>query len=132
LLGDCISDKQQLRSFDKTLTGQVIPRSIINAEASQFKTCREMHLQNGDKCEKGQFVISKNPAQPGTTVLARVEEILQLKGSVADFSAMPDHILLQAAVARRSAVTYQMPHIDLTNQWALAAFEVRHLSVAGG
>jgi len=55
-----------------------------------------------------------------------------MKGSVADFSAMPDHILLQAAVARRSAVTYQMPHIDLTNQWALAAFEVRHLSVAGG
>jgi hypothetical protein len=132
LLGACVSDKKPPRSFDKTLTGQVIPRSIINAEASLFKTCREMHLRNGDTCEVGQFVISKDPVQPGTTVLARVEEILQLKGSVADFSAMPDHILLQAAIARRLAVTYQMPLIDLTNQWALATFQVRHLSVAGG
>jgi hypothetical protein len=72
----------------------------------------------------GQFVITKDPSHLGATVVARVEEILQLKGSVADFSSMPDHILLQVADVHRPAVTYQMPHIDLTNQWGLVAFQV--------
>ena len=114
------------RSFDKTLTGKVIPNSVAHAERSQFKTCREMHLQNGDKCEVGQFIISKDPGFPGATVVARVEEILQLKGSIADFSGMPDHILLQTADVRRSSMTYQMPHIDLTNQWGCVSFRVGH------
>lgn len=59
-----------------------------------------MHLQNGDKCEVGQFIISKDPGFVGATIVARVEEILQLKGSTADFSGMPDHILLQTADVR--------------------------------
>jgi hypothetical protein len=83
-----------------------------------------MYLQNGDKCEVGQFIISKDPGRPGDTVVARVEEILQIKGSVADFSAMPDHILLQVADVRRVASTYQMPCLDLQNQWGLVNFKV--------
>jgi hypothetical protein len=122
--GYCVSDNHPPCSFDKTLTGQVIPRSVQNSNLSQFKTCHTMYLQNGDKCEVGQFVISKDPDRLGATVVGHVEEILQLKGSVADFSAMPDHILLQAADVRRPAVTYQMPHIDLMNRWGLVGFQV--------
>jgi hypothetical protein len=92
--------------------------------SSQFKACRELHLQNGDQCQVGQFVISKDPHRFGATVVARVEEILQLKNSIADFSGMPDYILLQAADVSRSATTYHMPHIDLTNKWALVTFQV--------
>jgi hypothetical protein len=84
-----------------------------------------MHLQNGDKCEVGQFIISKDPNFLGATVVARVEEILQLKGSVADFSSMADHILLQTADVRCPSMTYQMPHVDLTNQWGCVSFRVR-------
>jgi hypothetical protein len=88
-----------------------------------------MHLQNGDKCEAGQFVIMKNPVLLGATLVARVEEILQVVGSVADFSGFPDYILVQAADVHRTAATYHMPHLDLANQWALTGFQVCSLSL---
>ena len=125
ITGACVSDRKPPRSFDKTLTGQIIPHSITYPNLSQFQTCREMHLQNGDKCEVGQFIISKDPKQLGATVVAQVGEILQIKGSVADFSGMPDHVLLQVADVRRPAMTYQMPHVDLMNRWGLVSFQVR-------
>ena len=105
---------------------------MANTNLTQFKTCREFHLQNGDKCEVGQFVITKDPGHVGATTVARVEEILQLKGSVADLTSMPDHVLLQVADVRRPAATYQMPHIDLTNQWGLVAFQVCNTAFANG
>jgi hypothetical protein len=90
-----------------------------------FKTCRELTLQNGDKCEVGQYVIAKD--QSGTTVIAHVEEILQVVNSVADLSGMPSHILLQAADVSRDAAKYHMPHINLSNQWGLFSFPVQYL-----
>jgi len=84
-----------------------------------------MYLQNGDKCEVGQFIISKDPGRPGQTVVVRLEEILQRQGSMADLSAMPEYILVQLADVQRVATTYQMPCLDLTNQWGLVDFKVR-------
>jgi hypothetical protein len=84
-----------------------------------------MYLQNGDKCEVGQFIISKDPGRPGETVVARMEEILQRQGSIADFSAMPNYILVQLADVQRVDTTYQMPCLDLANQWGLVDFQVR-------
>jgi hypothetical protein len=43
-----------------------------------FKPCHEVTLQNGDKCEVGQYVIAKTPDQLGTTVIAHVEEVLSI------------------------------------------------------
>jgi len=58
-------------------------------------------------------------------VVAQVGEILQIKGSIADFSGMPDHVLLQVADVCQPAMTYQMPHVDLMhNQWGLVSFQV--------
>jgi hypothetical protein len=93
-----------------------------------FKTCHELTLQNGDKCEVGQYVIAKNPDQLGATVIARVEEVLQVVNSVADLSGMPSHILLQATDVSRDEGKYHMPHIDLTNRWGLFCFPVQYLS----
>jgi len=97
---------------------------IRNAESLQFKTCHELYLQNGDRCEPGQFIILKDPGHLGTTLVARVEEILQIKGSVADLTDMPDHILLQVADVSQFSQTYHMPRITLTNQWGLVSFKV--------
>jgi hypothetical protein len=96
-LGRCMYLRQKpVHSFDRTVTGQVISHLIENVAAtSQFKTCRKMYLQNGDKCEVGQFIISKDPRRPGQTVVAWMQEILQRQGSIVDFSAMPDYILVQ-------------------------------------
>jgi hypothetical protein len=94
----------------------------------QFKTCREFFLKNGDKCTIGQFVITQNPNVVGSTFVARVEEILQVVGSVADYSGFPDGVLLQSADVNRPAVEYHMPHIDLLNRWSFVRFEVCTLS----
>ena len=93
-----------------------------------FKTCRELTLQNGDKCGVGQFIIAKNPDQLGTTVVAPVEEILQVVNSDADLSGMPSRIFLQAADVNRDAAKHHMPHIDLTDQWGLFSFPAGYLS----
>jgi hypothetical protein len=97
---------------------------IRNANTKQFKTCRELYLKNGDKCTIGQFVIVQNPNAVGTTFLARVEEIMQIVGSIADYSHLLDGVLLQSADVNHPADKYRMPHIDLLNQWSFVCFEV--------
>lgn len=88
-----------------------------------FRTSREVRLVNGDQCKPGSFVIAHNPNMAGQTV-AKVIEILQVKGSPADGAQIPDGILLQAAEVQRPAVGYRMPHIDLSNSFRIARFEV--------
>jgi hypothetical protein len=133
-IGYCVSDKKIPRPFNQTLTGYILPHSLTNTQSTRYKTCCEVHLQNGDKCEVGQFVIAKAPGQIGATAVARVEEILQVVGSVADYAQMPNHILLQAVDMHRMAATYLMPSLDLNNNWALVTFQVctsfllRHIS----
>lgn len=124
-VGACIWDKQPPRTFDKTRTGQVLPHLIPNADRKQFKTCHEVYLKNGDKCTIGQFVVAQNPHIPGATFVARVDEILQIVGSIADFSSLPDGVLLQSADVCRPSLTYQMPHIDLLNLWSFVSLDVR-------
>src|ERR1700733_3508473 len=97
LSGHCISDKIGPRAFGATLTGKRLPYSVPSANMKQFKTCREVFLKNGDKCTIGQFVITQNPNVVGSTFVARVEEILQVVDSVADYSGFPDGVLLQSA-----------------------------------
>ena len=60
----------------------------------------------------------------GVTFIARVEEIVQVLGSVADYSRLPDGVLLQSADVNRPDEKYRMPHIDLLNQWSFVRFEV--------
>src|SRR5258705_12844939 len=94
LSGHCISDKIGPRAFGATITGKRLPYSVSSASTKQFKTCRELFLKNGDKCTIGQFVITQNPNIVGSTFVARVEEILQVVDSVADYSGFPDGVLL--------------------------------------
>lgn len=69
-------------------------------------------------------MITKVPGVLGSTLTARVEEILTVKNSVADFSGTPDRILLQAVnLDVRTSDTYRMPCIELENRWALLEFE---------
>jgi hypothetical protein len=126
MLGQCVSDKKLPRPWNQTLAGKMLPH-IYRAENTVFKTSSELYLQNGDKCRVGHFIIAKDPVIVGLTVVARVEEILQLKGSIADVSGMPDHLLLQAAEVNREAVSYHMLQIHLNNRWALVDFKV-HLA----
>ena len=49
---------------------------------------------------------------------------MQIVGSIADYSRLPDGVLLQSADVNRPADKYRMPHIDLLNQWSFARFEV--------
>jgi len=130
--GACIWDKQPPRTFDKTRTGQVLPYLIPNVDGKQFKTCREVYLKNGDKCIVGQFVVAQNPHIPGATFIARVDEILQIVGSIADFSSLPDGVLLQSADVHRPSVTYHMPHVDLLNLWSFFSLDVRINSFLSG
>lgn len=84
-----------------------------------------MHLQNGDKCAVGQFIIAKHGnTNLGGTVTARVEEILQLQGSHSELRGMPDLILIRTATTDQAANTYRMPQLKLTNQFYLVEFKV--------
>lgn len=129
IAGACVSDKKPARPMYETLAGKTIPSAFQEYAGSRFKTCREFSLQNGDKCTVGQWVISKDPLAFGTTLVARVEEILQVQGSVAELSGMPDFILLQAADVRYQAPTYHMPQLKLSNMWARAAFQVSSIPI---
>lgn len=122
-IGGCLSDKKAPRAWNKTLAGNMLPRTL-DPGYPYFKTCSELYLQNGDKCKLGQFIITKDPVITGLTVIARVEEILQVKGSTADLSGMPDYILLQATEIGQDATSYHMPPISLINRWALVDFKV--------
>ncbi|KAF7975989.1 hypothetical protein HWV62_8148 [Athelia sp. TMB] len=121
--GACISDRKPARLINETLAGKIIPSSFHEHTNSRFKTCLEFSLQNGDKCRVGQWVVAKDPLALGATLVARVEEILQVQGSVAELSGMPDFILLQAADVRHQAPAYHMPRLKLTNMWACATFQ---------
>lgn len=123
--GACISDGRPARSFAETLTGRVLPGSVHDASQKQFKTCKSVCLQNGDQCAVGQYVICQNPTILGSTFVARVVEIWQIKGSVEDYSNSPNAILLQSCQMQRHSPTYRMPHIDLINAWSVARFQVR-------
>jgi hypothetical protein len=110
--------------FSLTLTGKKLPELIRDANTRRFKTCRELYLKNCDKCTIGQFVVVQNPNAVGTTFIAGVEEIVQIVGSIADYSHLPDGVLLQSADVNRPADKYRMPQIDLLNQWSFVRFEV--------
>lgn len=128
--GFLISDKKPARSFDQTKTGAASPSSIVNPHLKKFKTSREVHLQNGDKCEPGQFVVVSDPRYFGVTFVARVEEILTIVDSVADRNKIPDGILLRKANVERSAEPYRMPHIDLLDSWLVSQFSVSYLQLS--
>lgn len=84
-----------------------------------------MHLVNGDKCVVGQHVIARPPSGLGMTIIARVVEILQIVGSVEDYSGQPSRVLLRGVDVVRPATKYRMPHIDLTNEFSMVRFTVR-------
>jgi hypothetical protein len=122
--GCCISDGRPARLFSETLTGRVLPDSVQDANNKWFKTCKTVYLQNGDNCTVDQYIICRNPDIPGATFVALVAEIWQIKGSIQDYSNSPDAILLQSCYLQRPSATYCMPHVDLTNCWSLARFQV--------
>ncbi|KAJ6574068.1 hypothetical protein B0H19DRAFT_1208170 [Mycena capillaripes] len=84
--GICVSDKLPARSR--------LPHSLRDdgAQPTLLKTNSEMYLDNGDHCQLDAFVIAKQPNQ--TTFIARVQEILQIKGSADDFSQRPSADIL--------------------------------------
>ena len=109
-IGNCVSNKIGPRPFGGTLTGKKLPHLTHGINTKQFKTCWEVYLQNGDKCIIGQFVIAQNPTVVGVTFIARVEVILQVLGSVTDYSHLPDGVLLQSADVNRPDEKCHMPH----------------------
>lgn len=83
-----------------------------------------MYLVDGNKCTVGNHVIVRNPSAGSPTSIARVVEILQIVGSVEDYSGLPSGVLLQGVDTNRTAAKYRMPHVDLTNDFSLVSFSV--------
>lgn len=128
--GACVSDQQPACPYAQTRSGTFIPTHPLGQTTAYFKTSREVFLQNGDKCVLGQFVIVKDLGALGTTLTARVEEILHVQNSVADLSGMPNCILLRAVnLDTRTSDMYHMPCIELKDQWGLFELKVRRLLI---
>ncbi|KAF7976125.1 hypothetical protein HWV62_7571 [Athelia sp. TMB] len=122
--GRCTWDKVPARPFESTISGRVFAPIAQWSTQTLFKTNADVHLQNGDKCTIGQFVIAKHgDANFGGTVTARVEEILQLQGSPSERSGMPDFILIRIAASDHADDIYRMPQLSLKNQYYLVEFK---------
>ncbi|TRM70314.1 hypothetical protein BD626DRAFT_448805 [Schizophyllum amplum] len=93
----------------ETLTGKRMP-SVIHKASDLYKTCSDYVLENGDNCSIDQFVIVRAPSGL-TTFLAAVREIIQLAGSVEDYSQTPSGILLEVMKLNTSTPTYGMPAV---------------------
>lgn len=114
--GNCRSDKKNPCPYEQTNLGHLVPAlKPVNADKNKtlFKTCHEVHLANGDQCKPGTFVT-------------KVIEVVQIQGSVTDLMQLPDGILLQMADVQHAADGYQMPHINLSNNFLLVQFQVGH------
>lgn len=61
----------------------------------------------------------------GETFVARVCEIVQVKGSVRDLAQSPDAILVQQADTSRSMSPYQMPSVSMTTEYHIVSLNVR-------
>ncbi|PCH45012.1 hypothetical protein WOLCODRAFT_91104 [Wolfiporia cocos MD-104 SS10] len=121
--GLCISDKKPPREFSQLRTGQMLPNCISGTSNRLFKTCDSVTLKNGDICTPNQIVVVRNQHMAGQTCVARVEEIVQIKGSVSDMACMPDAILLELVSVSNGSSIYHMPLIELTNSWLLVHYE---------
>ncbi|KAK7037199.1 hypothetical protein R3P38DRAFT_3481335 [Favolaschia claudopus] len=105
--GQCVLDKKSPRKIELTLAGQHLP-SWAN-KPGLFRTCQSMTLQNNDVCTPGNFVIIRDPRHLGQTFVAQVREIIQEKGSLAEYSSNPDGILVQRALVNHQQARYGMP-----------------------
>ena len=127
--GNCRSDKKNPCPYEQTSLGHLVPAlKPVNADKNKtlFKTCHEVHLANGDQCKPGTFVIAHNLSLAIQTFVTKVIEVVQIQGSVTDLMQLPDGILLQMADVQRAADGYQMPHINLSNNFLLVQFQVGH------
>lgn len=105
-------------------TGKYLPSLADSHGAKHFKTCRDVILNNGDKCMLGSTVVAKVSQYPDQTFVGRVDEILTPLGSICELNRQADRVLLQVAYVSRTAGEYGMPYIDLQTQWALVPARV--------
>lgn len=120
---NCRSGKNNLCPYEQTNLGcLVLAIKPVNANKNKtlFKTCHKVCLANGDQCKPGTFVIAHNLSSAIQTFVTKVIEVIQIQGSVTDLVQLPDGILLQMADA------YQIPHINLSNNFLLAQFQAGH------
>ncbi|KAF7358543.1 hypothetical protein MVEN_00905200 [Mycena venus] len=115
--GISLADKTAPRPINQTLTGQRI--LSWSTKPGLFKTSKQVFLLNGDPCVPHSFVIVKHPHRPGETFVARVEELIQQVGSIADFASKPDGVLLQKAIVDHARERYGMPSVQLAGEWSL-------------
>ncbi|KAK6992397.1 hypothetical protein R3P38DRAFT_2570511 [Favolaschia claudopus] len=113
----CVRDKKPARKIECTLAGQHL-LSWAN-KPGLFQTCQSITLQNNDVCNPGNFVIIRDPQNIGQTFVAQVCEIIQEKGSQAEYSSNPDGILVQRALVDQQQPRYGMPRLRLLDQWSM-------------
>lgn len=120
--GISLADKTAPRPINQTLTGQHI--HSWSTKPGLFKTNKQLYLLNGDSCVPHTFVIVKHPHRRGETFVARVEELIQQVGSIADFASRPDGVLLQKTIIDHARERYGMPSVQLAGEWSLHSTEV--------
>lgn len=125
LSGVCSADNIWPCVFGETITGQRLPGAFRNTSDSLFKTNKDLILMNHDVCTVGSYVIAQKTGTMGETFVARVDEIIQQQGTVADMSRQPDGVLLQPARVTREALNYHMPVIELSYSWVFVPYQVR-------
>ncbi|KAK7007194.1 hypothetical protein R3P38DRAFT_3325581 [Favolaschia claudopus] len=122
--GLCVADKTAPRLFSATLAGKKLPNSLSSSNSApppMIQTNRAVYLENGDYCAVDQFVIVRRPDLPASTFVARVAEILQIKGSPEAQRQRPSAILLQSIAVNSTANNcYGMPHLSSEDKWSLA------------
>lgn len=117
--GGYVSDGKPGCSFAQTLTGQKLTHSLRHGSELKFKMCKSMYLHNGDLVLIGHSVIVCHPGDHMLMFIARVEEIIQLRGSAAEMQGCADGLLLRSMTSLGSAVHYAMPRLMLTDRWSL-------------
>ena len=86
-----------------------------------YKSCKFLHLINGDKCSLEDWVIVSHN---GKYVLGKVIEILQVAGVHSAFKQHPDFLTLLLYSTQSLAPKYNMPRLVSSGYYLPVEFEV--------
>ena len=128
IIGTYSPDKaKQAGSVLDTHIGHIFPQVAQQFPANvAFETCKSVLLINGDMCKVGNWVLISRPSLDGSSqyVPCKVVEILRYMQQVEGVHSFL--ILLQLANVIGFVAPYQMPQLQLHNNYYLENLEVTY------
>ena len=112
-------------TWDKTQSSKIFQhqRQILTSlKNMHFTSGKSFTCSNGDDCSINDFVLAKD--DKGTTVIARILEILQLSGSSEEQQNTPNYLLISIFLTGPTSMTYGMPTLIHQEKYLLVKYNV--------